>query len=217
MKETLRFRNKVELITALVEPTDVVLDVGFWGQGKTWESQTWPHKLLRDRALDVYGIDIVYDEQVIPENDRSRYQIAAAEDFSLEKKFDVIFAGDLIEHLVNPGLFLDNAKKHLKPGGRLIMTTPNTFNLFVMAGKLTRPEPPINPDHTFYFNRKTMATLLQKCGWSQPQFGFMYTLDYTHKESFKKKFLNGLYFLLSKFTPKFYETMVVVVALDDKK
>jgi len=203
-------RNKVELLDKLINPNDVVLDIGFWGQGKTFEDPTWPHKLLKDRAKDIYGIDLVYDESVITESDRHKYKIAAAEDFNFEEKFDVIFAGDLIEHLVNPGLFLDNAKKHLKSGGRLIMTTPNTFNLFVMAGKLTRPEPPNNPDHTFYFNRRTIAVLLKKCGWNVDQFGFMYTLDYTHKESLKKKFLNIVYWILSKFVNKFYETMVVV-------
>lgn len=210
MSETLVFKNKVELIKTLISETDTVLDVGFWGQGKTFEDPTWPHKLIKDRASNVYGIDLVYDETVIPEASREKYKIAAAEDFSFEEKFDVIFAGDLIEHLINPGLFLDNAKKHLKPGGRLVMTTPNTFNLFVMTGKLTRPEPPINPDHTFYFNRRTIGKLLEKCGWGVSQFAFMYTLGYTHKESYKKKILNVIYFILSKFTTKFYETMVVV-------
>ena len=210
MSETLVFKNKVELIKTLISETDTVLDVGFWGQGKTFEDPTWPHKLIKDRASNVYGIDLVYDETVIPEASREKYKIAAAEDFSFEEKFDVIFAGDLIARLINPGLFLDNAKKHLKPGGRLVMTTPNTFNLFVMTGKLTRPEPPINPDHTFYFNRRTIGKLLEKCGWGVSQFAFMYTLGYTHKESYKKKILNVIYFILSKFTTKFYETMVVV-------
>jgi SAM-dependent methyltransferase len=214
MKPTFTVHNKVALVETLIQPTDTVLDVGFWGQAKTWENPTWPHRLLLNRAKEVWGIDLVYDESIIPAADRHRYQKVAAESFHFDRKFDVIFAGDLIEHVVNPGLFLDNVKKHLVPGGRLIMTTPNTFNLFVMAGKLTRPEPPINPDHTFYFNRRTIAVLLQKCGMEVDQFGFMYTLDYTHKESLKKKCLNGLYFILSKFTPKFYESMVVVAKVN---
>ena len=210
LKDSFAVKNKVALIETLITKDDVVLDVGFWGQGKTFEDPTWPHKLLKDRAKDTYGIDLVYEESIIPEADRNKYKIAAAEAFNFDIKFDVIFAGDLIEHLVNPGLFLDNAKKHLKSGGKLVMTTPNTFNLFVMAGKLTRPEPPINVDHTFYFNRRTIGKLLEKCGWEVSQFGFMYTLDYTHKESLNKKILNIVYFILSKFTTKFYETMVVV-------
>jgi 2-polyprenyl-3-methyl-5-hydroxy-6-metoxy-1,4-benzoquinol methylase len=213
MHNVFTVHNKVELLDTLIHKTDTVLDIGFWGQGKTNESPTWPHKLLKDRAADVYGLDLVYEESALPEADRHKYQVAAAEDFHFDKKFDVIFAGDLIEHLVNPGLFLDNAKAHLTSNGKLIITTPNTFNLFVMAGKLTRPEPPINPDHTFYFNRRTIEILLQKCGFEVESFGFMYTLDYTHKESIKKKFLNVVYKILSWFTPKFYESMVVVAVV----
>lgn len=213
MSQVFTVHNKVELLDTLIKKSDTVLDVGFWGQGKTYESPTWPHKLLKDRAGDVYGLDLVYEEAALPVADRMKYQKAAAENFHFDKKFDVVFAGDLIEHLVNPGLFFDNVRAHLSPNGRLIMTTPNTFNLFVMAGKLTRPEPPINPDHTFYFNRRTMEILLGKCGFEVESFGFMYTLDYTHKESFKKKFLNGIYKVLSWFTPKFYESMVVVATV----
>lgn len=169
--------------------------------------------IIKKRTKDVWGIDIEYDEKLLPEDDIYRYKKAAAESFSFDIKFDAVFAGDLIEHLTNPGLFLDNVKNHLNKDGRLIITTPNTFNLFLMAGKIMRFEPPINPDHTFYFNTRTLGILLDKCGFDVEQFGFMYTLDYDLKESFKKKFLNIIYKVLSFFTPKFYETVVVVAKI----
>lgn len=202
--------NKRELVDRLINQNDVVLDVGFWGQGITIESDHWPHRLLLQKAKEVYGIDIFFEEDKLGGLDKDRYTRASAEDFNLDIKFDVIFAGDLIEHLVNPGLFLDNVKKNLKPNGRLIISTPNAFNLFVLAGKITNTEPVVNSDHTFYFNQRTIGVLLKKCGWKVEELGFMYTLEYSLKESFKKKFLNFLYFVLSKFTPKFYETMIIV-------
>jgi 2-polyprenyl-3-methyl-5-hydroxy-6-metoxy-1,4-benzoquinol methylase len=203
-------RDKVAVINRFITDQDTILDVGFWGQGKTFDSPTWPHALLRKKAKDVYGIDIFFDEASIPLDLRQKYQKSAAEDFHFEQKFDVIFAGDLIEHLVNPGLFLENVKRHLKPDGKLIITTPNAFNLFVIAGKIANFEPAINHDHTFYFNRETIKTLLKKCGFEISEYGYMYTLDYTHKESLKKKVLNALYRVLSFFTPKYYESLVVV-------
>ena len=211
---TFTVKNKTELLDTVIKSTDVVLDVGFWGQGIKSDSEHWPHRLLLSRAAEVYGIDIEYDENSMQGLDLKKYNKQAAENFSFEIKFDVIFAGDLIEHLVNPGLFLENAKKHLAPGGRLILSTPNTFNLFSIAGKLTREEPVTNSDHTFYFNRRTVRTLLNKCGWKVDQFGFMYTLDYEIEESFKKKFLNLIYKMLSIFTPKYYETMIVIATPD---
>jgi SAM-dependent methyltransferase len=203
-------RDKKALLDTLITKHDVVLDVGFWGQAKTQESDTWPHRMLRERAKEVWGVDPALDEQCIPASDLHRYSKAPAESFSFSQKFDVIFLGDVIEHLVNPGLFLENARKHLAPGGRLVMTTPNTFNLYNIAGKLTRTEPVVNADHTCYFNTRTLQVLLEKCDFSVQKFGFMYTLDYTHVESLKKKVLNLAYYILSLFTPKFYETLVVV-------
>ena len=121
-----------------------------------------------------------------------------------------VFAGDVIEHLSNPGLFLDACKNNLKPGGRVIITTPNCFNLFNLAEKITKYEPTVNSDHTFYFNTKTLKKLLEKNGWKISDASYLYTLDLKHKESWKKKILNIIYKIFSLFTNKFIETMVVI-------
>jgi SAM-dependent methyltransferase len=41
------------------------------------------------------------------------------------KDFDVVFAGEIIEHLFDPEHMLDEIRHVLKPGGHLILTTPN--------------------------------------------------------------------------------------------
>lgn len=43
--------------------------------------------------------------------------------------FDVVVAGEIIEHLVDPDRFLDNVGRHLRPHGKLIITTPNVASL----------------------------------------------------------------------------------------
>ncbi|MEK6893412.1 MAG: methyltransferase domain-containing protein [Nanoarchaeota archaeon] len=47
----------------------------------------------------------------------------------LNKKFDTIIAGEILEHLENPSNFLRFCFNHLKKGGRLILTTPNAIGL----------------------------------------------------------------------------------------
>ena len=42
-----------------------------------------------------------------------------------EEIFDLIFAGEIIEHLVDTDGFLDELNRCLAPGGHLILTTPN--------------------------------------------------------------------------------------------
>ncbi len=202
------FKNKKDLIEKLIRPTDVVLDVGFWGQGITTDDSNWVHSLLKRQAKDVYGIDLDYDTQIIV--DSSHYKKQTAEDFDFGKKFDVIFAGDLIEHLSNPGLFLSCATKNLKPGGKLIITTPNTFNLFNLAEKISKEEPTVNRDHTCYFNSKTLRVLLKKNKWDISEVAYLYTLGLKHKESWKKQILNIFYYIASLFTVKYVETLVIV-------
>ena len=47
----------------------------------------------------------------------------------LGRKFDVIVTGEILEHLPNQGLFLENAERHLKKKGVQILTTPNALAL----------------------------------------------------------------------------------------
>lgn len=203
------YRNKRELIRDCVHATDTVLDVGFLGQGMTEANDRWPHAELKKVAGTVYGVDLAIDREQFA--DTHLYQEASAESFSFPGvRFQVVFAGDLIEHLPNPGLFLARVAEHVTPDGVLVLTTPNCFNLFNLAEKLTKKEPTVNADHTCYFNYKTLTVLLQKSGFEVLRIGYVYSLEYTHTESFKKKCLNVLYALLSRFTTKYLETLVVV-------
>jgi len=42
-----------------------------------------------------------------------------------KNRFDLVFAGELIEHLYDTDYFFEEANKVLKAGGYLIITTPN--------------------------------------------------------------------------------------------
>lgn len=75
--------------------------------------------------------------------------------------FDVVLAGDIIEHLSNPGKMLDGIKKRLKPNGRLIVSTPNSMGLpgFLryLLGKYHEAE-----QHVVSFNALTLTQLLKR-------------------------------------------------------
>lgn len=205
------YKNKKELIENLIKKDDCVLDVGFWGQGVKINDYNWVHQILLKHAQSVYGLDIDFDlERISKINNINNYQKGSAEEFDFKTKFDVIFAGDLIEHLSNPGLFLKFCAKNLKEGGRLVITTPNCFNLFNLTEKISKTEPTVNHDHTCYFNYKTLKRLLEKNSWKMTEMHYLYSLGIDYKESYKKKFLNVIYCILSKITPKFLETLVVV-------
>ena len=43
--------------------------------------------------------------------------------------YDIVFAGEVIEHLFQTDIFLENVYKVLKPNGIFVITTPNTASL----------------------------------------------------------------------------------------
>lgn len=79
----------------------------------------------------------------------------------LEGDFDVVIGGDIIEHLSNPGLFLEGILPRLRHDGRLILTTPNPFGLPRMArfffGRFRE-----NDQHTASFNANNLVNLLSR-------------------------------------------------------
>lgn len=206
------YKNKAALIKERIAPDSYVLDVGFWGQGVTADSPHWPHRNLRARTVNLYGVDLDYDEPTLISFglDPTHYLKANAESFQFPVKFDVIFAGDIIEHFSNPGLFLNSCLANLKGDGVLILTTPNCFNLFVLAEKFRKEEPYVNPDHTFYFNRKVLQVLLAKNGMAIKEWGYVYQLDVKYQANWKKKVVDVVYRVLSWFTKKYLETLVVI-------
>jgi 2-polyprenyl-3-methyl-5-hydroxy-6-metoxy-1,4-benzoquinol methylase len=200
------YKNKRELIEILIDSSDSVLDVGFWGHGVQMHDENWVHSLLSNRAYEVYGVDIDFD--VSRFTDGKRYRRCSAESFSFDTKFDAIFAGDVIEHLSNPGKFLDCCAACLKEDGRLLITTPNCFNLFNIVEKIAKGEPTVNSDHTCYYNQKTLRQLLSKNGWQAVEIDYLYSLEIPCEESFKKKIQNVVYRVLSTLTTSYVETIV---------
>lgn len=118
----------------------------------------WLHGELAKRFSKVVGIDILKKE--IHELKKMGYDVryGNAEDFELNEKFDTIVAGELIEHLSNPGKFLDACYKHLKEEGKLILTTPNPFWFeFIIRKNFKRLY--VNPEHTAWYDESVLAAL----------------------------------------------------------
>jgi len=69
------------------------------------------------------------------------------------KSFDIVYSIEVIEHLRSPYDFLEECFRILKPNGTLIISTPNTFNLysrfkFLITGFFDLYKPPsIKPEN----------------------------------------------------------------------
>lgn len=129
-------------------------------------TRLWNHWFIHNLARSAVGIDI--DTQSLEAMTKMGFKVVEmdAETLAFDTQFDTVFAGELIEHLKNPGLFLVAAAKALKSNGTIVLSTPNTYSLarLVRVFQQLTNDPPVNPDHTAYFTPKVITKLVTKCG-----------------------------------------------------
>jgi SAM-dependent methyltransferase len=79
-------------------------------------------------------------------------------------EFDVAASFHVLEHVPSPSLFLESLAGRLKPGGLLVIETPDIGAWpYRVLGPHWRQ---FIPGHHFFFDRKTLTRLLSKCGFS---------------------------------------------------
>ncbi|MCC6240171.1 MAG: class I SAM-dependent methyltransferase [Phycisphaerales bacterium] len=145
---------------------------------------------------DVLGVDI--DPQGIEQLQSQGYHAACAdvETMDLQRQFDTIIAGEIIEHLENCGLFLRNLRRHLKPGGVLIISTPNPFYVG-QTWKIWRyGKPMVHEDHLNWQDPTTLDALLRRTGyepfdgyWIQPRRNFFKTWKHYLRPYFSSSYM----------------------------
>ncbi len=141
-----------------------VLDVGCAGHTVEPDSKHWVHGRLRSHFPGVVGIDFsAYNVEFLRSLGFSNVSVQDAETFSVPGLFDTIVAGELIEHLSNPGKFLERARDHLAPGGRIVLTTPYPFSLLCITYAFFKyPRTCQNPEHTCWFCPHTIGELARR-------------------------------------------------------
>lgn len=166
--ETLR-GNRLEIIKKYVEGKDV-LDIGCidhnYHEAKNLKGDEWLHGFIHKYAQSCVGIDIEKGEVEKLKKDGYEVYCANAENFNLHRKFDVIVAGEIIEHLDNAGNLLLSVKKHLKKDGHFLITTPNPYWFKYVLRIFLYGEPKIREDHTCMFTPQTLAYLLGRFGFN---------------------------------------------------
>ena len=126
------------------------------------------HTKIMSVARDVIGVD--KDEKgikALSEMGINNIMYADVENIADLKLpiFEVIVAGELLEHLKNPGLFLDAIKKYMREDSLLIVSVPNAFCLRNFM-KIPLGMERVHPGHFYYFSHATLSSLLQGCGFT---------------------------------------------------
>jgi len=143
-----------------------------WSTSGDWlhrvESGAWLHGRLRAVASECIGVDNASDA-VAYLHERCGLPdiyVADAEQLVLPgaRPFDVIVAGELIEHLACPGAFLESAKTLMHPDALLLVTTCNAYCLRRLLRVVFGVES-VHEDHVAYYSHRTLARLAELCGY----------------------------------------------------
>jgi SAM-dependent methyltransferase len=127
-----RVHTDVELIDFIESLADgkSVLDIGVVSHSARYFDQPdWRHGRIAKRARRCLGVDIL--EPLVKDLNARGFNVVVADatsDADLGERFELVFIGDVLEHVDNTSALLRFAARHLAPGGRVFATTPNPFS-----------------------------------------------------------------------------------------
>lgn len=113
------------------------------------------------KGCEVWGVDIsdlIIEANIKDDPDIWYFQGEVGYcDFLPDNYFDVIFAGEIIEHMNEPAEAFQEARRILKKNGKLIVTTPIDNHVD-------------SPEHVWYFNQDDVEDLFMSNGFKKVKF-----------------------------------------------
>ncbi len=207
-------KNRFTVIEPYVKGKNV-LDIGCVDARPSGEKKyksTGLHLFLKDKASKLLGVDI--DETGVDQMKRDGFDVvqANAEDMDLDEQFDCIVAGEIIEHLSNPGLFLANVQRHLSKNGVFILTTANAFGILSFFRILRKNKVKVHAEHTCWYDPKTITELLSRYSFKIKEISFSNKSKwYLRKNLYKLKY--QLPKLICSIRPYFSGSIIVIASL----
>ncbi len=161
------FELRRRFLLERVEPGERVLDLGC-GEGAFAAA-------LRRGGAHVLAADIAEEplRRASRRNPGLEVVLLAEEDaWGLpDVAFDVVWVGEVIEHVADTAGWLSELRRVLRSGGRLLLSTPATGPSQLLGAALSRRafaarfDP--RSDHLRFFNRATLAELISQFGFER--------------------------------------------------
>lgn len=144
------------------------------------------HQKLLAVARHVVGVDIDQDALALLRDkgnisDLYAHNIEHLNTLPVKEPFDVILAGEVVEHLNNVGAFIDSCVSILSEHETLILTVPNAFSVKRFLVACVGRTENVHPDHTAYFSPSTLTRIAARNGlriaamygyiWENPTIG----------------------------------------------
>lgn len=144
---------------------------------KKIKQNVWLHARLCKIAKRCLGIDINnqgidYLKYTLGYNDVICADILSDIDEINDNQWDYLVLGEVLEHINDPCLFLQQLnKKYKNKINRVIITVPNAFSWQNIRSTFSHNEL-INTDHRYWFTPFTLAKILNLSGFAIEEFNF---------------------------------------------
>ena len=185
----------------LIPENSKVLDVGC-------SSGNFGEILIKNKNCIVDGVEIDKKDILRAQKKlRKVYDLnVETEPINISEKYDIVFMGDIIEHLARPVPVLKNLKKTLNKNGKLIYSIPNichmSVRLMMLAGNIEYGKSGLlDETHLHFYNSKEVRRIFSEAYYKIDIFD--YTVNDLPYEIIKRQ-LNDLGLNI---TPKFKETI----------
>lgn len=191
-----------------------VLNVGAAGNAAYYRdhgSDGWLHARLAQSAETLVGLDLDGDEVQAAVGLGFDIQVGNCENVDLNITFDLIVLADVLEHVDNPTLAMANMLRHLSPGGKIVLTTPNATFFGNVVNALLCRGPNVYWDHVNLYTPENIQALCDRHGWALLQ-THLYSLSDQRDKSVRVK--SAVVALVGKLFPRLHSAFMCVISMD---
>jgi 2-polyprenyl-3-methyl-5-hydroxy-6-metoxy-1,4-benzoquinol methylase len=177
-----RFWRVVEQVPELDRPRQKVADIGCGEGGLCAELKAagWPSVI----GFDLSRTRVARARKKHP--DIEFHDRAFSESGVADSSLDLVILDNVVEHLTDPPATLRSVAQSLRPGGRLVLITPNMRSgQFRLLGRRWTME--LSPHaHIFLFTSQALSTLLLMCGLKVEGTGSFHLAPYPVREMLRQ-------------------------------
>ncbi|HEX9917343.1 MAG TPA: class I SAM-dependent methyltransferase [candidate division Zixibacteria bacterium] len=178
--ESIQFGSRVWEASKMLKEGENFLDIGCGTGTLLYQAKRY--------YSDVYGLDITISKELKSQNSQFKLLEVDIDKHGLPFEdgfFDTISALDVIEHVFDPVVLLEETYRVLKEDGQVIYTTPNVRSLkhlfaLIFKGKFPKTSNErigYDGEHLHYFTHCDIKELFQRTGFREVKTTGLMTLD----------------------------------------